>query len=494
MSKSTKSGSKVLDVYVKLPSGRTTSVTLSPTDTIQTVCEHVATEEGVPANLVVLKYTGKVLKKDKTLGYLGVCQETILKAEVISVKDVCIYIKKSSGETKQVTLKNVSTVTDLKSKIADDCDIPTHKQKIKHSNVTLTDGKQTLLEVGLSNEGVINLEELPDRAPETAAAAEPDKPDLDDDQKDAILNSFNTEGRNVEVVFSFDTTGSMYSCLTQVRTKLRETIDRLLRDIPNIRIGIIAQGDYCDYGNYVVKIKDLTNNVDELVKFVDDVPQTGGGDSPEAYEWVLHMTRNMDWSEDSAKALVVIGDDVPHVRSYTDQHINWHDELDMLVALGIKVYGVQAHGSQTSADFYKELADRSGGAYIQFSNFSIIQDMFFAVCYNESAPEQFEAFSEELEGEGRMTEEVKAVIDQIQEASKQPQPQQASGRYQAVAWWDPSLDVTTSPSYSYDAQTDQWKPTTSAHSRQPVIFSSDISSTTASKIKSRRKTSKCTIM
>ncbi len=45
----------------------------------------------------------------------------------------------------------------------------------------------------------------------------------------------------------------------------------------------------------------------------------------------------MDWSEDSAKALVVIGDCCPHAQSYTDQHINWHDELDILKGMGIKV-------------------------------------------------------------------------------------------------------------------------------------------------------------
>ena len=48
---------------------------------------------------------------------------------------------------------------------------------------------------------------------------------------------------NIEVVFSFDTTGSMYPCLTQVRRKIKETVTRLLDEIPGIRIGIIAHGD-----------------------------------------------------------------------------------------------------------------------------------------------------------------------------------------------------------------------------------------------------------
>ena len=65
--------------------------------------------------------------------------------------------------------------------------------------------------------------------------------------------------------------------LTQVRSRLRETVTRLLRDIPNIRIGIIAHGDYCDQdGSYVVKRLDITSDTDKLVDFVDNVPRSGG--------------------------------------------------------------------------------------------------------------------------------------------------------------------------------------------------------------------------
>ncbi len=57
----------------------------------------------------------------------------------------------------------------------------------------------------------------------------------------------------------------------------------------------------------------------------------------QAYEWVLHKAQQLEWSENAAKALVVIGDAVPHAVSYTDQKINWHTELDVLRGMGIKV-------------------------------------------------------------------------------------------------------------------------------------------------------------
>ena len=65
---------------------------------------------------------------------------------------------------------------------------------------------------------------------------------------------------NIEVVFSFDTTGSMYPCLTQVRRRIKNTVTRLMNEIALIRIGIIAHGDYCDErSSYVTKKFDLSD-------------------------------------------------------------------------------------------------------------------------------------------------------------------------------------------------------------------------------------------
>jgi len=57
---------------------------------------------------------------------------------------------------------------------------------------------------------------------------------------------------------------------------------------------------------------------------------------------VLRRAQQLDWAEDSAKALVVIGDEPPHHVNYTDQHVFWRDELDVLTGMGVKV-GLQIY-------------------------------------------------------------------------------------------------------------------------------------------------------
>ena len=110
-----------------------------------------------------------------------------------------------------------------------------------------------------------------------------------------------------DIIISFDTTGSMSVCIGVVRAKVAETIDRLFSTIPELRIGIIAHGDYCDGKNMYRKV-DLTDNQQSLVNFVKHVPNTNGGDYPEFYEYILQQVRvDFEWQADN-KILIFIAD------------------------------------------------------------------------------------------------------------------------------------------------------------------------------------------
>jgi hypothetical protein len=220
--------------------------------------------------------------------------------------------------------------------------------------------------------------------------------------------------RMIEIVFSFDTTGSMYPCLTQVRRKLKSTITRLLDEIPGIRIGILAHGDYCDQGStYVTKRIDLSGEVDTICNFVQDVEATNGGDAPECYELVLHEAQSFSWSPTSSKTLVMIGDDIPHAPAQSPQKLNWRKELDKLVELGITVYGIQALNRSHANLFYKELADKSGGFHLSLDQFAYITDFFLSVCYQQYSPDQVKAYEQEITEQGRMNRSLNRMFDTL---------------------------------------------------------------------------------
>jgi hypothetical protein len=197
-----------------------------------------------------------------------------------------------------------------------------------------------------------------------------------------------------DIVFSFDTTGSMYPCLTQVRRLIADTALYLFDTIPSLRIGIIAHGDYCD-GADAISTLDLTPDVGRVVNFVNQVPPTSGGDSDECYELVLHRARDFNWTSGKQKALVLIGDALPHRKGErncgTLVAYDWRNEANMLLDAGIKVYPVQAMGRRGSDAFYDALAKESVVPKLELPQFSDINDILCALCFQQAGQlDQFE--------------------------------------------------------------------------------------------------------
>eukprot|EP00727_Mastigamoeba_balamuthi_P012771 m51a1_g8116 putative von willebrand factor type a (207) ;mRNA; f:141509-142344 len=186
------------------------------------------------------------------------------------------------------------------------------------------------------------------------------------------------------VVFSFDSTGSMCHVLDEVRTNITEMADRLLKDIPNIRIGI----DLCTDGS-------------ALCAWVKGVGELDSDSIPKAYEYVLCEAQTFSWQGLNC-AFVLMGDAPPHKDSFTDQGIFWGDELDKCVAMGIKVNGVQVRSSPECADFFHEISECSGGIYLVLDQFSLINSMFVAVCYKQLGNEKVDQYCKELEQQGQL--------------------------------------------------------------------------------------------
>lgn len=98
----------------------------------------------------------------------------------------------------------------------------------------------------------------------------------------------------------------MYPCLSTVRAVIRDTLTTLTGKIPNIRIGLIAHGDYDTMytikgaSSYQFCSKD---NLEDLIYFITNVGPNPGWTAPEAYELVLKKVVDYDWTEGSNKSL-----------------------------------------------------------------------------------------------------------------------------------------------------------------------------------------------
>ena len=247
-----------------------------------------------------------------------------------------------------------------------------------------------------------------------------------DEFKTRTMKSTGTDERITEIVFSFDTTGSMGRAIAEARKNIIEITNRLFDTVHGLKIGIIAHGDYCDSKNAIFQVKQLSDDKEELIKWINSSTNGMGGDAPENYEQVLEYCANeMNWTEGSHRVLVLIGDSVPHepketlqqMKSYNIENpreIDWRIEADNCWKNGIKIYGVQANaGSEYIKYFYESIAKRTCGTHLELKDFPTVTDMLMMVCFREADRMAFDAFRDEVEREGRMDDARKEMFDTV---------------------------------------------------------------------------------
>ena len=223
----------------------------------------------------------------------------------------------------------------------------------------------------------------------------------------------------LDVAISFDTTGSMYPCFSEVKRKASELIKRLKKDIPDIRIAVIAHGDYCDAdmsfvryhtrldSSYVTMQQDFTTDENTLLRFVGSVGRTFGGDGPECYEHVLHKAHSLDWSHDK-RILIMIGDDIPHHVGYKDTWggldvPDWRKEARELTNIGVQIHSVQALSRRYATPFWNEMAKIGNGFKLDLDQFFQIGDTINALCYSQmNTNDCLNNLKEEIKEDGRM--------------------------------------------------------------------------------------------
>lgn len=194
----------------------------------------------------------------------------------------------------------------------------------------------------------------------------------------------------VDVVFSFDTTGSMASVISSVRSNLTSTVDRLFATVEGIRIGIIVHGDYCDFPN-MMWLLEPTKDQEMIKNFIKESPDTSGGDAPECYEMALYAANRIEWKAD-VKVLVVIGDAEPHskgyplpprVRNHIDKHtldIDWKAEVEVCKENKITVFSCHAQPRPHTLSFYDHISRVTGGYYFPLTQLQAFKDYMVAIC------------------------------------------------------------------------------------------------------------------
>ena len=224
--------------------------------------------------------------------------------------------------------------------------------------------------------------------------------EMSEEKKDKVADRV---GNATEILFSYDTTGSMSGCIADVRKHLEETCEQMFQDIPGLKIGLIAHGDWCDGDNKIHSLP-LTNDKAAIFNFIRNAPNTSGGDAPECYELALHVARGLGWSDQggTGRVMVLIGDATPHEPDYPENtdHLDWRVELNALREMGINVYALQCLSSEYSIhenSFWGEVAERGGGKRMLLNEFCESAVTLQGITYAAAGTEAFATYEKRLE-------------------------------------------------------------------------------------------------
>lgn len=229
----------------------------------------------------------------------------------------------------------------------------------------------------------------------------------------------------VDLIFSFDTTGSMYPVLQSVRDRIESAFLPLFADIPDLRIGMAANGDYGDRP-YTTQWSALSSDLYPSAQFTRNAKRTAGfGNGGEAYEQILAEAKHQNWRADARKVLVLIGDELAHGPNWHENRnrTDWRREASDLYSMGVTIYTIQALSRREATPFYAELAEIGNGYHLTLDQFSDIVEIVKAIAYYQKSAEELDRYEQQVVSENKMSRSLDKVFGTLK------QPRDAKGRF-----------------------------------------------------------------
>ena len=176
-----------------------------------------------------------------------------------------------------------------------------------------------------------------------------------------------------DIVFVIDTTGSMGSAISNVKSNVNKFANTLSNDYKvNVNFSLIEYRDItCDGKDSTKQHKYLSSNwftnVDKFKSEINKLSVGGGGDAPETPIDALELARKSNWRKGSTKYVILVTD--INYKNNNNSGIKDMDEMTKkLAADGIIVSAISSNES-----YYKNLITSTGGLYgYIYGNFSDI--------------------------------------------------------------------------------------------------------------------------
>lgn len=166
----------------------------------------------------------------------------------------------------------------------------------------------------------------------------------------------------LDILFIFDTTGSMGEEIE----RLKRTIDIINLNLssmsikPKLRFGMVLYRDFQE--EYVTKVIEFNDDIEEFRTELDKVDAFGGGDYPENLQAAMEDANKMDWSPNAVKLAFIITDAPAHIDYDPPSYI---DSSLTAKKLGIKMFTIGTGGLDINGEYLlRQISQITSAKYI----------------------------------------------------------------------------------------------------------------------------------